>query len=139
MTNNLANDMTRLCGEIAAWRDGRARLMGSLAETRAETRIAVNQMLQGFAAARSEIAAQSTAELGGFVSRVKEAVTDLRQTVAGLQEQFREDLAGADRAWHGADTGTRPSPTAAKSSFRSGEPSDETTPRSKRKKRQPVG
>ncbi len=135
MTNNLTNDMTRLCGEIAAWRDGRARLMSRLAETGAEMRISVKQMLRGFAAARSEIAAQSTAELGGFVGRVKEAVTDLRQTVAGLQDQFRDDLAGAGRAWHGSGTAFRPSPSAAKSSFQPGEPSDKTTPRTKRKKR----
>jgi hypothetical protein len=135
MTNNLTSDMTRLCGEIASLRDGRARLLGSLAETRDQTRAAVNQMLAGFAADRSEIAAQTGAELAGFVSRVKETVNDLRQTVARLQEQFRDDLAGAGRAWHGAGAGFGPPSSDAKPSFRAGEPSNETAPRTRRKKR----
>ena len=81
MTNNLTNDMTRLCGEIAALRDSRADLMSSLAESRAEMQAAVSQMVGGFGEARSEMAKQTKAELGGFVARVKEAVTGLRQTV----------------------------------------------------------
>jgi hypothetical protein len=114
MTNNLINDMTRLCGEIAAWRDSRADMMSNLAETRAETQAAVGQMLGGFGEARSEMAKQTKAELGGFVGRVKDAVTDLRQNVANLQNEFRDDLAGAHRAWHGASAGPRPAPKARK-------------------------
>ena len=75
------------------------------------------------------------ADLGGFVARVKEAVTDLRQTVAQLQDGFRDDLAGAHRAWHGTCPASRPAPTILKASFRADEPSDELTPKAKKKKR----
>jgi len=102
MTTNLANDMTRLCGEIAALRDSRANLMGSLAESRAEMQAAVSQMVGGFQAARSDMTKQTKAELGEFVARIKESVTDLRQTVAKLQGDFRGDLACAHQTWHGA-------------------------------------
>jgi hypothetical protein len=135
MTNNLINDMERLCGEIAASRASRADLMSNLAETRAETQAAVGQMLVGFGEARSEMAKQTKAELGGFVVRIKEAVTDLRQNVARLQDEFRDDLAGAHRAWHGASAGPRPAPTAAKPSFRAEEPSDGLAPKARKKKR----
>ncbi len=135
MTNNLINDMERLCGEIAASRDSRADLMSNLAETRAETRAAVSQMLSGFGEARSEMAKHTKAELGGFVVRVKDAVTELRQNVAKLQDEFRDDLAGAHRVWHGASAGTRRAPTAAKPSFRAEEPTEETAPKARKKKR----
>jgi hypothetical protein len=135
MTNNLINDMARLCGEIAALRDSRADLMSNLAETRAETQAAVSRMPGGFGEARFEMAKQTKAELGSFVVRVKEAVTDLRQNVANLQYEFRDDLAGAHRVWHGASAGPRPAPTVAKPSFRTGEPSDEPAPKAGKKKR----
>ncbi len=135
MTNNLTNDTSRLCGEIAALRASRSLLLGSLTESRAQMQAAVHQMLQGFGAARSEIAAQTTADLGAVVARVKEAVTGLRQSVAGMQEEFREDLAGARRAWDGSSARTRPSSAAAKPSFRAGETSDDLTPKARRKKR----
>ena len=135
MTSNLTNDMTRLCGEIAAWRDSRAGLMSHLAQTRAEMQAAVSQMLGGFAEARSGMAQQTKAELGEFVVRVKEAVTGLRQKVAQLQDEFRDDLAGAHRAWHGASAGPRPAPTVLKASFRAEEPSDELAPKARKKKR----
>ena len=83
--------------------------MSNLAETRAEMQAAVSRMLAGFGEARSEMAKQTKADLGGFVVRVKEAVTELRQKVAKLQDEFRDDLAGAHRAWHGASLRARPS------------------------------
>jgi len=139
MTNNLANDMTRLCGEIAALRDSRVNLMSHLAETRAEMKTAVNQMMGGFTTARSDMTKQTKAELGEFVARVKEAVTDLRQTVAKLQGDFRDDLACAHQAWHGPSaahsSAHRPAPTVLKASFRAEEPSDEFVPKAKKKKK----
>ena len=135
MTYNLTNDMARLCGEIAALRGSRWDLMSNLAETRAETQAAVSQMLGSFGEARSAMAKQTKAELGGFVLGVKEAVTELRQNVARLQDEFRDDLAGAHRAWHGARAGSPPAPTAAKPSFRAEEPSDESAPKARKKKR----
>jgi len=135
MTSNLSNDMTRLCGQIAAWRSIRADLMSNLAETRAQTQAAVSRMLTGFGQARSEMAQQTKAELGGFVARVKEAVTGLRQTVAQLQDDFRNDLAGAHRAWHGPGAGPGSAPTAAKPSFQAEEPSGELAPKARKKNR----
>ncbi len=116
MTHNLSNDMTRLCGGIAALRDSRANFMSHLAHTRAEMQAAISRLLGGFAEARSGMAQQTKAELGGFVGRVKDAVTGLRQNAAQLQDDFRDDLAGAHRAWHGSGAGPRPAPTAAKPS-----------------------
>jgi hypothetical protein len=135
MTYNLTNDMARLCGEIAALRGSRADLMSNLAERRAATQAEVSLMLGGFGEARGEMAKQSKAKLGEFVARVKEAVTELRQNVAQLQEELRDDLAGAHRAWHGASAGIRPAPTAAKPSFRAEEPSDESASKARKKKR----
>jgi hypothetical protein len=62
-------------------------------------------------------------------------VTGLRQEVAKWQDEFRADLGGARRAWHGASPAPQPAPTVAKSSFRAEEPSDESAPRAKKKKR----
>ena len=136
MTSNLTNDMTRLCGEIAALRNSRADLMSNLAEARADMQGAVTRMLASFGEARSEMAKQTKADLSGFVVRVKEAVTELRQKVAKLQDEFRDDATGAHRAWHGAGLAHRPSsPTAAESPFQAKEPSDELAPKGKRKKR----
>ena len=136
MTNYLTNDMTRLCGEIAAMRGSRADLMSNLAQTRAEMQGAVTRMLAGFGDVRSEIAQQTKADLSGFVVRVKEAVTELRQKVAKLQDEFRDDVAGAHRAWHGASLAPRPlSPTAAESPFQAKEPSDDLAPKGKKKRR----
>jgi hypothetical protein len=135
MTYDLTNDMARLCGEIAALRGSRADLMSNLAERRAATQAEVSQMLSGFGEAREEMAKQSKATLGEFVVRVKEAVTELRQNVAHMQEELRDDLAGAHRAWHGAGAGIRPVPTAAKPSFRAEEPSAESATKGRRKKR----
>jgi uncharacterized protein YicC (UPF0701 family) len=136
MTGNLTNDMTRLCGEIAALRDSRAGLMSHLAETRAEMQAAVTRTLAGFGEARSEMAKQAKADLSGFVVRIKEAVTELRQGVAKLQDEFRDDLAGAHRAWHGEGLASRgPAPTAAESTLQAKEASDDLAPKGKKKKR----
>jgi uncharacterized protein YicC (UPF0701 family) len=136
MMNNLTNDMTRLCGEIAALRDNRIDLMIHIAETRAEMQAAVTRTLAGFAEARSDMAKQAKADLSGFVVRVKEAVTELRQRVASLQDEFRDDLAGAHRAWHGAGLASRTlAPTAAESPLQAKEASDDLTPKGKKKKR----
>ena len=128
MTGNLTNDMTRLRGEIAASRDSRA-------EARERMQAAISRMIGGFGEARSEMARQTKAELGEFVARVKDAVTELRQTVAQLREGFQDDLAGAHRAWLGASPAHRPAPTILKASFRTEEPSDEVAPKAKKKKK----
>jgi hypothetical protein len=62
-------------------------------------------------------------------------VTDLRENAARLQHQFREDLAGAHQAWHGACPCPRPSPQTFKPSLRAGEPPGQAAPKTRRKKR----
>jgi uncharacterized protein YicC (UPF0701 family) len=136
MTNNLTNDVTRLCGEIAALRDSRAELMNHLAQTHAAMREAVVQTLAGFAEARGQMAKQARAELGGFVGRVKEAVTELRQRVANVQEEYRDDLTGANRAWHGARPQSRPPAAAgADTPFPASESSEDLAHKGRKKKR----
>jgi hypothetical protein len=135
MTSNLTNDMTRLCGEIAALRDRRGDLMSSLAETRVDMQKAVSQMVGGFGEARAGMAKETKDELGAFVVRVKEAVTELREAVGRMQDEFRDDLAGAHRAWHGANPAPRPASTVLKATFRAEEPTDDLTPKAKKKKR----
>jgi len=98
--NNLTNDMTRLCGEIAALRDDRATLMSSLAEGNVSMQSEVSQMLTGFEEARADMARQTKAELGEFVSQLK-------GTVAALLGAVQNDLAGAHRAWHGSSQVSR--------------------------------
>jgi phage shock protein A len=133
MINNLTNDMTRLCGEIAALRSSRADLMSNLAETHAEMQSAVTQMLTGFGETRSEKAQQTKAELSEFVASVKEAVTELRQQVAQKQSEFQEDIAGAHQAWHGTRPAPRSEPAVESPHFR--EQSETLAPKAKKKKR----
>ena len=139
MTNNLTTDMARLVGEIAALRDSRASLMSNLAEFRAETQATVAGMLAGFTAARSDMAAQTKADLSGFIVRIQDAVTELRQEIAQVREGFREDLAGAHQAWHGAASAARPAfrpePASEHSSAGSEETAGELFPKAKRRKR----
>jgi hypothetical protein len=142
MTNNLTTDMARLVGEIAALRDSRASLMSNLAEFRAETQATVAGMLADFTEARSDMAAQTKADLSGFIVRIQDAVTELRQEIAQVREGFREDLAGAHQAWHGAPSAPRPAAArpapapAPESPFTAPEePAGELPPKAKRKKR----
>lgn len=138
MINNLTNDMTRLCGEIAALRSSRAESRAEMQEAITQLQESVTQMLTGFGEARSEMAKQTKTELSEFIAQVKESVTELQQKVAKLQEEFRDDLGGAHRAWHGgspAPRASRPAPTVSKSSFRAEEPAAETASKAKKKKR----
>jgi len=133
--NNLTDDITRLCGEIASLRDSRAALMSSLAEGREEMQDAVSRMMAGFGEARAEMAKQTQADLGDFVNQVKEAVTELREKVVAMQGAFREDLAGAHQAWHGGGPTPRRASAPAGPSARAEEPAAETAPRAKKRKR----
>jgi sirohydrochlorin ferrochelatase len=134
MINNLAQDMTRLCGEITSGRNIRAALMSRLAETREAMQAAVTQLLARFAEARCEMARQTQAERDQFVLRVKQGVSEWRQRVAQMQEEFRDDIQGGHRAWQGATQG-RPAPTVPDSSFQAKGPSDDLARKAKKKKR----
>jgi len=104
--NSLTNDITRLCGEMTALRDGRATLIHNLAQGRSDRRHAVSAMQEDLRNALAETAAKTHAELHEFISVVKQKVTDLR-------EAFQKDLAGARQAWAGsapARSPARPEP-----------------------------
>ncbi len=132
--NNLTNDMTRLCGEIAALRDSRAAVISNLAETREEMQAGVSRMLAGFGEARAEMAEQTKGGLREFVLQLKGPVNDLRQKVADLLEGFRDDLAGAHRAWYGARPAPRKVRVVAEPIAKAMEPPSELPPKARKKK-----
>jgi hypothetical protein len=111
--NNIATDMSRLCGEIAALRDSRAELRRNLAEATEGLHEEVSRLLTGFGEARAEMSKQTQAELHEVVLHVKDAVTALQNTVAGLRGAFLEDMEGARRAWAGASSASTHVPMAA--------------------------
>jgi hypothetical protein len=104
--------MSRLCGEIAALRDNRATLKRNLAEASEGLHDEVSRLLTGFGEARAEMSGQTKADLHEAISHVKEVVTELRQTVAGLRSAYLDDMDGARRAWDGANSASKPAPTA---------------------------
>lgn len=91
----LTDDVTRLCGEISSMRRARVAMKKGLACSTQDRRAAVSQMQAGFANAHGEMARQSKASRSAFVSNLKRAV-------AGKRREFRDDLAGARRAWLGS-------------------------------------
>jgi hypothetical protein len=129
MISNLTNDMMRLCSEIAALRDTRSELRSNLAQGRDELREAVSQKQAEFRDSHKEMANKVRAELGDFVGGVKDAVTELKQSVAVFQEQILGDLAGARRAWCGSFSIPAPPRSAAEQS-----PKD-IAPKAKKKRR----
>jgi DNA anti-recombination protein RmuC len=129
MIGNLTNDMMRLCGEIAALRETRADLRSNLAQSRDELREAVSQKRAEFQDSRKEMANKTRSDLDEFVGRIKDAVTELKQSVAVFQEQILGDLAGARRAWCGS--GSMPAPPRAEEE----EAPKDIAPRAKKKKR----
>jgi hypothetical protein len=135
MMNNLTNDMTRLCSEIAALHDARAALLSSFVEAKEALRDTVSALLGGFRDARGDMAAQTKVQLQEFVGCVKGAVTDLQQKVAGLQGEFRDDLAGAHRAWHGVAPAAHKAPTAAEPPLGAGGAAAEPSAKAKNRKR----
>ena len=84
---NLTSDMTRLCGEISAWRGAREAFLKELVD-------GVKQMQAGFRHAHAEMARKTKAERKAFVS-------GLKKTVFGMRKEFATDIAGAHRAWFG--------------------------------------
>ena len=112
MIGNLTNDITRLCGEIAALRDSRAALRNNLAQGREDLAESTSRMHADLRNSRQEMAERTRTELRGFVAAVKDTVTELKQGVAAFQEEFVADLAGARRAWcghHSTPLGSRTS------------------------------
>jgi len=128
MIGNLTNDMTRLCGEITALRDGRATLLSRLAQGRDDLKEAVSQKQAELRNSREDVADRTRTELRNFVGTVKDAVTELKQGVAAFQEEFLGDVVGARRAWCGHNSMQTPFRMAAE------EQPKEFTPKGKKKK-----
>ena len=99
MIDTLTNDMVRLCGEIAALREGRAVLRGNLADGRNDLKDAVTQMQSDLRSARADMASETKAKLHDFVSNVQDAVVSLKEGISAVREQNLGDIAGARRAW----------------------------------------
>lgn len=90
----LADDMTRLVGEIQVSRNDRGRLLRDLKHATVEMKRTVAGMQAGFRSHHAEIVRRQQRMLRGFVS-------GLRATVAGLRKGSADDLAGARKAWAG--------------------------------------
>jgi hypothetical protein len=101
MIGNLTNDITRLCGEIAALRDSRAKLRSNLAQGNRDRENSVAETLSEFRNARGDMADRTRTELASFVESMRDVVTELKQTVATFRGEFAEDLSNARRAWSG--------------------------------------
>jgi len=86
----LTDDMTRLKGEIAQLHESLEAFVGTL-------KPAWLAMKGDFRKAHRQMAKKTAAERAEFVS-------DLVVKVAGLRNEFAEDIAGAHQAWFG---GTR--------------------------------
>jgi len=127
--NNLTLDVTRLCSEIVALREGRVALragratfLRQLAATTQDMQEAVSDLLGVFGTGRANRAEQSRQELGGFVARVREDVGALKRNVDSFRENFRDDLAGARRAWSNGGAVPERSPRPAHDHFAPAEP-----------------
>lgn len=91
---NLATDMTHLCDEINALRNGRKALRRNLENGATNLKKAVNRMQAGFQYAHDEMARKTKEERTAFVSGLQKAVSRMRK-------DFSADLAGAHQAWFG--------------------------------------
>ena len=103
----LTDDMTRLVGEIHMSHADRARKIRDLKHATVE-------MLAGFRFAHADMARRQQPMLRDFVS-------GLRATVAGLRKEFAAELAGAHRAWFGTMTAAMPGRTRRGGKWFSGE------------------
>jgi hypothetical protein len=129
MIDNLTNGMKRLSEQISALRHnravGRAHLSSSISEmisgfqsdrqqmgekTKAERDEAranlernISEMISGFQSDRQQMGEKTRFEVAECVSHVKDAVINLRQSVAGLRADFASDIKGAQAVWSGSD------------------------------------
>ena len=91
----MTNDITRLCGEIVAMRNGRNALMDGLVGDHKDRNQSVFQFCAHARSARAEMAKRTKTERLTFLHNLKRAVNAQRR-------EMRRDLAGAHRAWAGA-------------------------------------
>ena len=90
----LADEATRLCGEIGGLRREREAILKDLAQGTRDRSTAVSEMRTGFFHAHSVMARKMKADLRAFI-------TNLKREVGGQRQEFRADLAGARRVWNG--------------------------------------
>ena len=83
----LTNDMTRLCGEIVAFRGFRKSFVKDLTHSTAA-------LMAKFHRAHKDMARKTKAER-------RADVTHLRKTVGAMRHAFAADIEGARRAWSG--------------------------------------
>jgi hypothetical protein len=86
--------MTRLSTEIGALHNALDDFIGAL-------KYGVAEMQVDFNNARTEMANNAKAERVEFVSDIQKSVIDLKKTVAGMRQEFIDDIEGARRAWAG--------------------------------------
>jgi len=84
----LTDDMTRLRGEVDAWRSARGDFIQNLKSS-------VAAMRADFSNARGEMADALRSALGDFAQ-------DLKSSVASIRSEMAADLAGAHRVWFGS-------------------------------------
>ena len=90
----LADDMTRLCGEILALREAREGIIAGLTRGAMGRRQALSEMKAGFRNAHTEMARRSKADRVSFL-------LDLNKKVGHLRQETASDLQGARLAWSG--------------------------------------
>jgi hypothetical protein len=83
----LTNDMTRLCGEIVAFRGFRKSFVKDLTQSTAA-------LMAKFHRAHKDMARKTKAERRADVAH-------LRKTVGAMRHAFAADIEGARRAWSG--------------------------------------
>jgi predicted deacetylase len=84
---HLTEDMTRLCGEIVAWRGARQSF--------------VKDLRRGVAAMKATLRRQHHDMARRNRTERAKAFANLKKTVAGMRQGFAADLQGARRAWQG--------------------------------------
>jgi len=90
----LADDMSRLCGEIVGLRCSREGMVKQLRRETEGRRQAVSDLCAHFDRTRLELAKRNGAERGAFLN-------DLKSSVQRQCADMRNDLAGARRGWAG--------------------------------------
>ncbi len=90
----LAEDMTRLCGEIVTLRKGRGSLLNELVHGNRDRKQSMGEFTAEAHTARSRMARRTRNERMAFLHT-------LSHGVAAARREMRMDLAGARRAWAG--------------------------------------
>ena len=90
----IADDMTRLCGEIVSMRSRRGQLLEELAAGSNDLRRSMSDLCRHFDSDRATMARETRADRGAFLHTLRNHVNQhLRET--------RSDLTGVRRTWAG--------------------------------------